>query len=788
MFLSAVRRRFGPFMPAPPASQQQPAKPVRIAPWRGPLHFGLLVVTAACSLALQLSYVLFVAGILVWMGWQVWLITGHMAWAGVLQWRMLGELLKFALMGTTWVFMLRPLRPRPRHPRVAVQVSAATQPQLFELIHQLSWHLRAEPPVQVWLDTSVTVRSSMFGGLAGILTGQTVLHLGLPVVSVITARELGGLLAQELSHNAGGPGTLFVHAVREMNAWFFRAALECDPWELSLHLQPQREPEWHHLGRGFLRGWMWLAKIPFMFFALASRLVSAVTLWLIRRWTACCGANVIGAQVYRRMQRKLSLLGSAWTAAQQEIERGINQHRLPENLSLLMARHVASVAKAQASARAEAAAPEAADEAAAEQKAADEAVQGGGSAAPAKGAAIVAYLSHSQPAAAVLRQFVDLSRQVSYFYYQHELGLNLHEHRMVADEEVIHQNRWVEESLLVIRRYFGGLAHPERTMCGLGSTATTTALPDLQREILRVREEIIHWGPQFKVALQEWNLAWQRRRDLEAAATLSLAGFTVSRMQFGIADSGSASLRAEAANQRMVMEHMEGPLQERERVLERRFAAALGLLWWSEQAALSEWLRIRRRDLTAWVTIYEAMSGALPSFRELLTTFFAFQTLGAKFANVDDPSAFLTALQSVVPKMLNLVRQIMATMDGAPYPFTDDGKTVTLNKHLMPGPLPEMPGVSMTLVDAASMRGIGMQMASRASDCIAPYVDAFLHLYHRSFAWLAESAERTEIHFMGALNFGSATEILLPDEFVTQRLGMKSKSPDSIAAWKPPSA
>ena len=58
------------------------------------------------------------------------------------------------------------------------------------------------------------------------------------------------------------------------------------------------------------------------------------------------------------------------------------------------------------------------------------------------------------------------------------------------------------------------------------------------------------------------------------------------------------------------------------------------------------------------------MSGALPAFRELLTTFFAFQTLNAKLANVDDPSAFLTALQSGVPKMLNLLRQIMATMDG----------------------------------------------------------------------------------------------------------------------------
>ena len=750
---------------------QQPDKPVRIAPWRGPLRLVLLVLSAIASLTLQFSYLLLVLGVFVWIGWQGYLITDSMARTGMFQWRMIIEVLKFVFMSITWVFMLRPLLPRPKQPRVAIQVTASTQPQLFELIHMLCWHLRAQPPVQVWLDTSISVRSTMFGGLVGILTGQTMLHLGLPVISVITARELGGLLAHELSYNAGGISTIFVHAVREMNAWFFRAALERDAWEMHLSEKPERELEWHKQGRRIIRGWMWAAKIPFLFFALASRAVGAVTLWLMQRSAARCGTNVIGADLYDRMQRKLALLSGAWQAADEEIQRGIIQHRLPENLSLLMARHVASEAKARASARAESREPST------EQKAEGVA---------AKGAAVVAYLSHLQPAAVVMRQFVDLSRQVSYFYYQHELGLNLHEHRMVADEEVIHQNRREEEALLVIRRYFGGLAHPERAMCGLGSTpSTSTALPELQREILRVRDEIVLWGPQFKVALQEWNQAWQRRRDLEAAATLSLAGFTVSRMQFGTEDSSPGTLRAEASRQRMVMEHMEGPLQERERILESRFAAALGMLWWSDQAKLSDWLRSRRSDLTGWVTIYEAMSAALPSFRELLTTFFAFQTLGAKFANVDDPSAFLTALQSVVPKMLNLVRQIMGTMDGAPFPFAEDRKTVSLNQHLLPLPLPEMPGVSMTLMDTASMRTIGLKMASQASDCIAPYVDAFLSMYHRAFAWLAESAERTEAHFMGALNFGSATEILLPDEFTTQRLGMKSRSPDAIAAWKP---
>lgn len=752
-----------------------PPRPVRIAPWRGPLSFFLLAVTAVFLLVLQLSYVLLVGGLFLWLAWQVYLITGRMARDGMLQWQLVPDLLKFAFLGATWVLMLRPLRPRPKEARVALQVTAATQPQLFELIDTLCWHMRAPRPVQVWLDTSISVRSSMFGGLTGILTGQTMLHLGLPVVSVITARELAGLLAHELSHNAGGLTTIFIHAVREINAWFFRAMMERDGWEMPRSKVPRKDADAPGVMLRLMAAWMWAAKIPFLLFALTSRIASLGTLWLIRRLAHRCGANVIGTEACDRMWRKLDLLDEAWKAAMQEIRRGVVQHRLPENLSLLMARHVAKTAKdrgtARDAAKVEGEAPAASSTAAA-------------ASAP-KGEALVAYLSPGQPAASVMRGFVDLSRQVTYFYYQHDLGLNLHEHRMVADEEVIHQNRREEEALLVIRRYFGGLAHPERALCGLGSTpSSSTARQELQREILRVRDEIVTWGAQFKVALQEWNQAWQRRRDLEAAATLSLAGFTVSRMQFGTENSDPATLRAEAARQRMVMEHMEGPLQERERVLESRFAAALGMLWWSQDADLTEWLRHRRRDLPGWVTVYEAMAGALPSFRELLTTFFAFQTLGAKFANVDDPSAFLTALQSVVPKMMNLVRQIMSTMDGAPYPFAENRRAATLNEHLLPKGLPEMPGVSLLSADVSSMRSIGLKMASDASDSIAPYIDAFMALYHGAFAWLAESAERVETHFLGALSLGSATEILLPEEFTTQRLGMNSRSKDVIAAWK----
>ena len=48
----------------------------------------------------------------------------------------------------------------------------------------------------------------------GVSSGQMVLNIGLPVVSVTSARELAALLVHELAMNAGGIGTTFSDADR----------------------------------------------------------------------------------------------------------------------------------------------------------------------------------------------------------------------------------------------------------------------------------------------------------------------------------------------------------------------------------------------------------------------------------------------------------------------------------------------------------------------------------------------------------------------------------------------
>ena len=737
-----------------PAQNTPLAKRVRLTPWRGPFHFFLLLVTSALTLILPLLYVLGLMAFLGYLGWLGYSWTQHLAYAPKLFWQDALPLASISAGMLTWIFMLRPLLPHKSTIGVALKITPASQPSIFELVDELCWHLRLDPVEEIWLDTKGSIRSSVKDGIKGVSEGQMVLNIGLPVVSVTSLREFAALVVRELAMNAGGLGTTFSHLLREMNAWFYKALYERDPWEMDMSTARDKETRFEKYLRVTTFIWMAVAKIPFGLLFLVARAISAAAMLRLSSGADQAAENLIGKDGWDRLQLKLGLLDQAWAASKVEIRRGLAQNRLPENLSLLLARHVARVARDMKW-------PVATK-----------------SGSVARGESILAHLPVEAPAASSFRSFVDLSRQVTFFYYQHELGISLHEHRLVAEEEVLHQTRREDESLVTIRRYFGGLAHPERAMCGLGAThAISPGRLQLQDEILRVREETLVWGARLKMALKEWNLAWQRRRDLEAAATLSLAGFSVSRIQFGTDDTSPQSLRNEAARQRMVMEHVENSIQAYEMRMESRFAAALGMLWWSEAHELDDALSERRPELPKWCSVYESMAAALPAFRELLTCFFAFQTLGARFANLDDNSAFFTALQSVVPKMTNLVRQIIATMDGAQYPFTPNQRPIPLNDYLLQGKLPEAINISMNPGAAVDMKALSAAMAAAASEVIAPFVDRFMQLYHKSYAWLAESAEKTENHFLSPMNLGADIELLMPEEFAKMRETQPLKSP-----------
>ena len=290
--------------------------------------------------------------------------------------------------------------------------------------------------------------------------------------------------------------------------------------------------------------------------------------------------------------------------------------------------------------------------------------------------------------------------------------------------------------------------HPERSLCGLGITGGSTDTGDLAQVVINCRQWERQYEHQIRMALREWNLAWRRRRDFECAWVLTLAGYAVCRLDYGNAQSNPDAYRKEAKAQKMIMDHLDDSLRMCESHLEKRFTAALSMLWYSQPEILPDRLIEMRKQMPLWATVFESLAGVLPEFRELLTSFHSFQALGGRVAGASDPGAFAGAMQSIVPGMMARARHIAKALDGACYPFNPDGIAVPLSDYLCSS-LGGSSAPDPSVAAAPGMHAMARKMALDASSMLTPFVDRFLELYHRSFAWLSATAEASENYFVG---------------------------------------
>lgn len=711
-------------MPAESPPPDKRPKRGRLAPRRGPVHLLVLSVTVIVMTILPISYVLVVQGIGVFLGWSSFMTVKSLLAADGFPLRQCCQLICLLMGGAGWVSMVRPLLPAERRHTAAMQVTKNTQPSLFALVQTLCRHLGVRMPAEIWFDSKGSVRVHLRDGMRGMMGGDLVMTIGMPMAAVLSSRELAAALAQELGPCADGPGRTLTHVVREMNAWFYRALYHRDSWEDALAATTEKdESAIMRFGIKAAGAFVWVSQRPFWLMMCVARWTSLLPMHMVEKRALVCAERLIGLDGSALLQHKHRVLAKAMKNARADIDEGVKHRRLPENFTLLVTRIFSQLI--------DAAPPPAPKKAKGEAK-------------NPPAAHLIDQLPSNAEAAALFRQFVALARQISYFYYQHELGIAIHQHRMVAHDETLYQKRHQHEALGVIRRYFGGLMHPERALCGLALTGVSTDTGDLAQEVIKGRQWEKQYERQIRLALREWNLAWQRRRDLECAWVLTLAGYAVCRLDYGMEQSTPETYRKEAKAQKMIMDHLDDPLRMCESHLEKRFAAALGMLWHSQIEILPDRLLEMRKQMPLWAHVYEALATVLPEFRELLTSFYSFQTLGGRVAGMSDSGAFASAMQSIVPGMMARARHLAQALDGACYPFAEDGIAIALSDYLCPSL-----GGSAQPDPNLGMHAMARQMAHEAAATLTPFVDRFLELYHRSFAWLAAAAEASENYFVG---------------------------------------
>jgi Zn-dependent protease with chaperone function len=131
-------------------------------------------------------------------------------------------------------FLVKPLfAPRSRGHKLRT-LEFGEEPLLFALVTRVAQVVGAPEPRRIDVDCQVNASAGFGSLLGGLLGGDLVLTLGLPLVAGLSIEQLAGVVAHELGHFTQGAGMRLSYVVRSVNAWFARIVYERDDWDEAL--------------------------------------------------------------------------------------------------------------------------------------------------------------------------------------------------------------------------------------------------------------------------------------------------------------------------------------------------------------------------------------------------------------------------------------------------------------------------------------------------------------------------------------------------------------------------
>lgn len=633
-----------------------------------------------------------------------------------------------------WIMMFKPLLTRkPRRP-ASMELRPASQGDLFQMIAAICRATGAKMPSEVRADCSMGARAVLSRGLWSLFTQRTTLTFGLPLAASATAREFAGALANEMGRTPAGFYGRLAHLVRIMNDWLSWVALRIDPWEDALAATSREKKKKISILKKAARMLVWISQRPIWFIMWVGRIASQRAL----RFSVFNGdrseAMLVGSASVAESLQRHPHLNAAWEHGCTSVQMGMVAERLPDNFPQAVARHAASVQATVESVKSWEIGSMFTPSASLRANRAQKLAAPGGFALQGNGAGVI-------------RDFNDLARQATQIHYQHDLKLNITQYRLVAPDEVVNQKRKHEDALGSVRRYFMGLCHPERGLCGEAGNLSIKPEPASYRiAIAEGRDWMRRRGDQMRATLREWQISWQRIRDLEMAHAYALAGLPVDSHQYGVSSHTPELYREEIARQEMICEVSEDPLLVDESRLETRFAAALGLLWETPASQLPDAMKSVRATVPEQAILYQSLAGKLKSLRTLMTFTSAFESLGTKFGGGQQSGSPVLAVKFLVPHMMQHVQEMVGGLETVECPSDlASGGAANLAEYLVGKPSPQ--AMSLLSIDwrGASHQNVTQEIASHVSELVAPFMDRFIDLYHRTFSALASAAEVSEM-------------------------------------------
>jgi Zn-dependent protease with chaperone function len=564
-------------------------------------RFGLVIVGAA-MLLLPLLYLGSIAltGRAVW--WHLTTNVGILAGRGNAQGRLL-VYLGPALIGVVLMFfMVKPILARPSRERDPIPLDPGAEPVLIAFIQAICRQTRAPMPRRVQVDCTVNASAGfMRQGVAGVLSNDLVLTIGLPLVAGLTVRQLGGVLAHEFGHFAQGGGMRLTAIVRGVNAWFARVVFERDEWDLRLEQWSKNLDGRVAILLWLAKGTIWVSRQMLRGLMLAGHAISCFMLRQMEFDADSYEIKITGSETFGQTSSRMREMNVGAQFGYADLRSSLRTGKLPSHLPAFVVQRTSCVPRDVLDQVRDTADertgmfdthPCDADRIRAALKAAAPGVMAGG----------------DGPATALFRNFEALSAAATRHHYEHDLGIGLEAVALIDTEEAMRHSSTRDQQREAFQAFFGASASPRRPLVIPESVLEWRDRDRLRAVWAEARRRMTgHMAPVAE-QYREFEALEDKRDAVFTAQELFAAGFSkLKAEEFELPDGTPEGVRKADQQYEVQQRALIRALDAFEASVRHRLAAALAL-------AEDEASREQTRSLVAAAN---ALAGAMVLGHEL---------------------------------------------------------------------------------------------------------------------------------------------------------------------------
>jgi Zn-dependent protease with chaperone function len=239
------------------------------------------------------------------------------------------------------MMMLKPLFARPaRGPKQRV-LDPGEEPMLHAFVDGVCASVNAPRPARIAIDCQVNASASRQGGILGVIGGDLVLTVGLPLVAGLTLKQFAGVLAHEFGHFSQGAGMRLYGLIMRINMWFARLVYERDQWdEWIASVGADNQGGYLILLGLIMRLAVWLTRrilwVLMQLGHVASGFLSRQMEFDADRYEA----RMVGGEVYAETMWQIRVMNLAASGAYSDLSSSWQERRLPDNFPKLVVANI----------------------------------------------------------------------------------------------------------------------------------------------------------------------------------------------------------------------------------------------------------------------------------------------------------------------------------------------------------------------------------------------------------------------------------------------------------------